>query len=342
MIWSLTWDIVLVHAVLGIALFVLINWIGRHSYSIGYMEISLLVKEEESPAFNFVFRVLAPVVYLFIVAAVLYSLSLDRYVNHLYLVSLYYILFRLVFNVATNRSKLLNWGRQFIYWGGILTLSYFAYEKLISARENIFPDLKTFANELWIIILIFLYQTMNNLRFSSSKTERRKQRYLSSRLEIFRSRFGNRIDSLTPNKKVQALVYAILVYEDFNRPRIVRFFENVVFRLTKRPMSLGVMQVRTDKLISDEQSVELGVAKVMKAKFDAEMKIDKQIDADPASHSQWTLEYSLTRSILKDYNPDDSYIGEVAELAGIIESKFFQSDGQSLASPHLSARVIDL
>ena len=341
MLEYLPWDVVIVHVALGIALFVLINWIGRHSYSIGYMEISLLVKEEESPAFNFVFRVLGPVVYLFIVSAVLYSLSLQRYVNHIYLVSLYYILFRLAFNLATNRSRLLNWGRQFVYWSGILALSYFSYEKLISVRENIFPDFKTFANELWIIILIFLYQTMNNLRFSSKKTERRKQNYLSSRLETFRSRFGARIDNLVPNKKLQALVYAILVYEDFNRPKIVRALENVLFRLTKKTMSLGVMQIRTDKLISDEQSVELGVEKVLKAKLASEAKIDKEINADPSGFTHWTLEYTLTRDILKDYNPDDAYISEVAELAGIIEKKFLLSKGQTLASRHLIARVKD-
>ena len=35
-------EILLVHVFLGIVLFFLINWIGKHSYSIGYMEISPL------------------------------------------------------------------------------------------------------------------------------------------------------------------------------------------------------------------------------------------------------------------------------------------------------------
>lgn len=335
----LPWDVVLCHVFLAITLFILINWVGRHSFSIGYMEISLLVKEEEAPAFNFVFRVLSPVVYLFIVSAILYSVSLDRYVDQIYFVSLYYILFRLSFNLATNRSKLLNWGRQLVYWIGILALSFFAYEKLISARENIFPDFKTFANELWIIILIFLYQTMNNLRFSSARTEQRKENYLTSRLKVYQSRFGDVINTLAPSPKLQALIYAVIVYEDFNRPKIVRFFENLTFRITSRSMSLGIMQVRTDKLLTDLQSVELGVKKMLRAKELSEAKLNREMDADPSGVSNWSLEYTLTRDILKDYNPDDDYINEVASIVDVIETKFLPSKGQHLASPQLIARI---
>lgn len=337
----LPWDVVLCHVFLAVTLFLLINWVGRHSFSIGYMEISVLVKEEEAPAFNFVFRVLSPVVYLFIVSSILYSVSLDRYVDHIYYVSLYYVLFRLAFNLATNRSKLLNWGRQFVYWAGILALSFFAYDKLISARENIFPDFKTFANELWIIILIFLYQTMNNLRFSSAKSEQRKENYLTSRLKTYRTRFGDIINELAPNPKLQALVYAVIVYEDFNRPRVVRIFENLMFRMASRSMSLGIMQVRTDKLLTDLQSVELGVKKMLRAKELSESKLNLEIDTDPSGMSNWNLEYTLTRDILKDYNPDDDYINEVVAIADLIETKHLHSKGQNLASPHLIARVKD-
>ncbi len=49
-------DIVFIQFCLGIVLFFLINWIGKHSYSIGYMQISIFVKTEEAPALNFLIR----------------------------------------------------------------------------------------------------------------------------------------------------------------------------------------------------------------------------------------------------------------------------------------------
>src|SRR5690606_15317342 len=103
--------------------------------------------------------------------------------------------------------------------------------------------------------------------------------------------------------------------EDFNRPRLVRVVENTVFRFTRKPMSLGVMQIRTNKIISDEESVELGVEKILEAKKSSEAKIEQEIDSDAKGVSIWSLEQIIERDILKDYNPDDTYISEVSELA---------------------------
>ena len=64
--------IFITHLGLAVALFYLINWVGKHSYSIGYVEISLFIKDEDSPAVNFLIRVLSPIVYLIIVASIFY------------------------------------------------------------------------------------------------------------------------------------------------------------------------------------------------------------------------------------------------------------------------------
>lgn len=107
--------IFIIHFFLGIGLFFLINWIGKHSYSIGYLEISMFIKTEEAPALNFLIRVLTPVVYIILVSTIFYYFGLDKYVWNIFLVNIYYIVFRLLFNLLTNRGLLLNWYRQFIY-----------------------------------------------------------------------------------------------------------------------------------------------------------------------------------------------------------------------------------
>lgn len=163
-------DILFIQILFGIGLFFLINWIGKHSYSIGYMEISIFVKTEEAPALNFLIRVLTPVVYIIIVSTILYYFGLDKYVWNIFLVNIYYIIFRLLFNLLTNRGLLLNWYRQFLYWGAIAVISYFTYDKIIKVKTNILPDFTTVANELWIIILIFVFQVTNNIQLSQDGT----------------------------------------------------------------------------------------------------------------------------------------------------------------------------
>lgn len=310
-------EIFLVQLFLGIVLFFIINWIGKHSYSIGYMEISIFVKIEEAPALNFLIRVLTPIVYLIIISTALYSLGMDKYVANIYLVNLYYILFRLVFNIATSRGLLLDWYRQTLYWVAILSISYFAYEKLIKIKENILPDFTTIANELWIIILLFLFQVTNNVRFSPNGTLQRKQNYLKSRYRHFNSLYGDTIREITKNEVLESVAYAVLIYEDFNRPQLVRFIENLMFRITKKQHTLGVMQVKTDKLIDDLESVKLGTNKLVSSYKNYAVKMMEKQE----TYNSWDSIYQM----ITDYNVGSSYVYEVTELANEIKDLYYSN-----------------
>lgn len=315
-------EILLVHIILGVGLFFLINWIGKHSYSIGYMEISIFVKTEEAPALNFLIRVLTPIVYIIIVSTSLYYFVLDKFVWNIYLVNIYYILFRLIFNLATNRGLLLNWYRQFLYWIAIVVISYYTYEKLIKVKANILPDFTTVANELWIIILIFVFQVVNNLRFSEEATQKRKDNYLKSRYQFFKRVYGQLIKDLTNNEILESIVYAIIIYEDFNRPKIARHIENLKYRLTRKPHTLGVMQVRSDKLITDLESVKIGTGKIVNAY--------KKYLENPTESSSDYFDWYAKNYIINDYNVGTSYNVEVSELADIIKSTFYKDTNDTL------------
>lgn len=321
--------ILLVHTILGIGLFFLINWIGKHSYSIGYMEISIFVKTEEAPALNFLIRVLTPIVYIIIVSTVLYHFGLDKYVWNIFLVNIYYVVFRLLFNLITNRGLLINWYRQFLYWSAIIVISYFAYEKLIKVKANIIPDFSTVANELWIIILIFVFQVTNNIRLSQDGTFKRKQNYLKSRLTYFKTLYGKLIKEATQNEALEAIVYAILIYEDFNRPKVSRVIENIKHRITKKSHTLGVMQVKSDKIISDLESVKLGTQKIINA---YQQYLDKLSNENGEFY-----EYSAHYEIIANYNGGSSYQSEVADLTSIIKENFYKDTSDSLDPKKKSA-----
>src|ERR1700683_991885 len=170
----MTIDIITLQLILGIILFFIINWIGAHSYSVGYMEISMFLKIEEAPALNFLIRVLSPIVYLLIISALFYSFNMDRFVNKIYFVNIYYLTFRLLFNLFTGRGALLNWYKQLFYWLSVIFISYFLYIKIIKLKSNLLPDFKSLANELWIIIIVFLFQLFNKINFSQDQTKKRK------------------------------------------------------------------------------------------------------------------------------------------------------------------------
>jgi len=300
----MTGSVIFVHILLAILLFFIVNWIGRHSITAGYLQLSLFSRADEAPAFNFLFRVLAPVVYLILVAALFYAIDLDIFVTEIYLAAVYYVIFRLLFNVILERGPLLNWSSQAVV--GIATCSpaYFTDRHLISKRETLLPDFGTVSNELWIIVLIFLYQTANNVTLSSEGTDRRKRRYLTTRYQNFQRRYHGVIAAEAPDSpQIQRVAFAVLIYETFNRPAVYRAIESYVLFPLRLSKSLGPMQVQTDRHLSDEESVRLGTRKLYTTFLELG---GPGIDID--SPDGWLV----MNEILKRYNVRSDYPTEVS------------------------------
>lgn len=312
---------IIVHIALAILLFFLVNWIGKHSISIGYIEITIFSQNEDSPAFNFLIRVLSPQVFLIVVASILYGFNADYLVKDIYLVNVYYIAFRLLASIALGRLLLLNWYKQILYWIAIISLSYVLYIKVIQYKKNILPDLSTLSNELWIVILVFIYQVMNNLDFSSAKAAERQEKYIHKNYDFLKKKYGSIIHSITQNEALDIIVYAILIYEDFNRPRIVRWIEYVAFFLSTKPKTLGIMQFRTNNYIGDSESVRLGTQKIFN-KFQSLKQ-----------SAQWSLyenDYQVARDIIADYNGGESYTNEAINLMHNVQRMFYPNTTDEL------------
>jgi hypothetical protein len=65
-------------------LFFLVNFLGRHSRGQGYEILSRINQPEEAAGFNFVFRVVTPIVFLIVVSTFLYSLGLDHLTTNIH------------------------------------------------------------------------------------------------------------------------------------------------------------------------------------------------------------------------------------------------------------------
>ena len=52
------------------------------------------------------------------------------------------------------------------------------------------------------------------------------------------------------------LLYAILIYENMNRFEWIRSLERFIVKLTGWTMTIGIAQVKTNRPISDEDSIE--------------------------------------------------------------------------------------
>lgn len=311
--------LVLIHIALAIILFFVTNWIGKHSLTLGYLQLSMFVRADEAPALNFILRVLTPIVYLVIVAAAAYAAGLDFVTRAMYLVVLYYFAFRLSYNLITGRARLLNWRLQFVYILTSSSAAWLVHKYFISTKNNLLPDFNSMANELWVVVIGFLYLLFNRISVDTSGAERRRQGYLRHRYKAYKQRYGDLVSASTSDTKTEVLIYAVMIYEGFNRPKVGRLLEGLLFRVGLSK-TLGIMQVTTSSPISDRQSVEIG-SRLLAEAYQSALAIETASIRNEYERA-WREEKARRQAILT-YNPSASYANEVQTLYALIAREFY-------------------
>lgn len=248
------WYILVTHIALSVILFFLVNWVGTRAISVGYMQLNIAIQEDTALAFNFLFKVLAPVVYIVLCAVGFESLGVPILNRNIYFITIFYWLFRVLWIVCSNRVSLINWWEQIIYCGASVVLSIWVYS-LIERVEQILPEPRALLDQLWILIILFVYSILNNMQISKEGTIKKQSKYINARYISFSKKYDAIIKDFFHSDFYEALTYSIMIYEDFNRPIVIRWFEYLRFWITKRPHSLGIMQVKTNKCISDTESI---------------------------------------------------------------------------------------
>ncbi|WP_296150564.1 hypothetical protein [uncultured Flavobacterium sp.] len=317
--------ILILHILSSILLFFIINIIGKYAPTdFKYYQISTFSQTDEAPAFNFLFRILTPVVFIILLSSALYYFGQDYLVKDIYYISIYYVLFRAVFSIITSRTYLVNWKKQFLYAISTILITYLVYDKLISKRENLLPDFSNIANELWIIILLFLYSLLNKIDSRSDSAEKRKLLYIKKNLTSLEKKYSLTIDAQVQSKRLKHIIYAIIIHENFNRPKIFRLAENLKRYISKEELTLGIMQVKSNKNISDKESIEMGIDKLLiefknlKINFQAEYL---KLDENNRTNSYLDRQYQF--ALIRSHNHCDDYSYEVLLLADYINEKFY-------------------
>jgi hypothetical protein len=324
---TMTTDVVVVHLMLAVVLFFLLNWIGGHAtVTTRYYQITYFSRHDEAPAFNIIFRVLAPVVYIVIVGAMLYGLGRPRYVAALYMVVVYQQAIRWSYLLLYGRRLLVRWRVQFAIAAASTTLAVAIYRVIVSNPARLLPDSQNLANELWLVILAFIYKVADQSQVSANANIQKKEHYLARRYEGLRAEFGDVIAKWVPSRQVEPLVYAVLIYETFNRPPFARLLERVL--PLGGPRSYGPMQVQAGRPLSDEESVREGSQKLYATYQDVRGQSEKSYAAADAanghpSYPAYWVHREAAAAAAASYNVRSDYGPEVMSIHDFLVQKYY-------------------
>ena len=311
-----SFGIALAHSIVALILFFFTNWLGGHTpMDRGYVTLSLIAADDTMPAFNFVFKTLTPLVqYILFIALCQIVTPLAFMLTNSYMIIVYYWLYRGLYYILRGAFHLANWPIFMLYMAVSVGLAMWIYG-FVESVHSILPDKEALRDQLWILIAIFVYQVINGLQINRKGTEDRKHRYALRKYCEFTKKYSEIVDANSEYVVDADLLYSIMIVENYNRPPLARFVENLKFRMSHKRMSLGIMQVQTDKLINDKESIKQAaeIIAILREKYIQNCKEEKL--------ESWGMLSGYIYSVAKQYKGGDwEYANEVQEIFETINS----------------------
>lgn len=295
--------ILIIYVFLGIGIFFMSGYVG--SMFSEYEKISAFELKENCQSFNLIYRILFPVISVFIFVNIIECIGIQ--LPQYWLIILFYWLSRIFFIILMGRFRLTN--KIYLLITFILSnlSGIFVYNISMKDHEFLLPTKDNLVSQFWIIIILFLYKLLGEIQSAYVKNENRKNRlenYALKKLNELYPAYILTIRNITSNIDIIKIIFSIMIVEDFNRPKFIRFFEKIFPSFFK---TKGIMQITTDRNISDDESVSLASKQII----DIYNTLDEDTKKD--------IDYGVLNIISRDYNKNNDYPLMIREIYNIIK-----------------------
>lgn len=158
-----------------------------------------------------------------------------------------------------RRKELYTWWYELGMMAAGLALCKILQLYFFATKDSIFISASELKEELWIAIFIVLLQFMKmiidkHLIQNRVLTKGQISQYLIHKFQYFYKRFDCLPEISVATREQHIFLYAVMIFEDYNRGPLVRKVERWKVRLTKRGTT-GIMQMKASEPLTDTESV---------------------------------------------------------------------------------------
>lgn len=244
---------VLVEVFIALILFFLVNQTGAllTGKACGGMNDSDDVAQNSR---NAMFRVVSPAFYWMLVHAALNYLLFPISMYACISIVIYWLL-RLAYEYSKKTLSLSNyksmWARALIS----TALCFFLFDALESMDWNIVPAASDVMSQFWLVAFTVLVLAASGTTRSESRKDQDKllEKYYYQLKRLAEERLPATYSS---DLLLRALFYSFGLYEMTYRTKPIRFIERCIAQF-RHNMTTGIMQVKSNHALSDEESIDL-------------------------------------------------------------------------------------
>lgn len=193
--------------------------------------------------------------------------SLDYILKNIGFFVIFYFAYRFILIcVLLRRKELFRVGYECLVAGAAIIIAYVLNAYFFVNKRNIFIPISELKNELWIAIFLVLYKFFQLVleKWVTQRTVTKESmivQYIAKKFRQFYDKYGHLVEITVENRYICVLLYAIMIFEDYNRGPFLRTLERVKYAVTGKG-TLGIMQVEADRRITDAESVVIAYEKL--------------------------------------------------------------------------------
>lgn len=220
---------------------------------------------------------------------------------------LFYFLYRFILICVILRRKELY---TYKYEGGMAVVALVICLLLncffLGKSKNLLISINELKEELWFAMILIVYSFVKHILDNKVKqddvlTRQQLEKYIINQFEVLYQRFKSVMDISLEDRHAWLVIYAIMVFENFNRGDVFRKFERFKLKVVGHA-TVGIMQVSSDKILSDEESIIQA--------YDYVMKYGEKCEID----FLYEIPSLLLNDLLLSYNPDENYASSVTYI----------------------------
>lgn len=264
---------------------------------------------------NILMNILGPNIVLVIYYGLLFKAGYINYAQKLWLFVPFYFLFRVVLIcVILRRKELFNvkYEATIVFFSMLIELVL--WKSFINSDENVFIGISELRNEVWLLIFVAMYKFVEMLIEKSVcqkniVTADMMKRYVVKKFNEFFDKYSECLTIDYDNRNVCILLFAIMIFENYNRGRFLRTLENIKVSIGKSA-TVGIMQVKSNRILTNEESIIVAYNLLENEIFQEDKQIDDEMQI---------------RDYAFEYNPDEDYARSVSFVYQLLKEYLEES-----------------
>lgn len=204
-------------------------------------------------------RIIFSLILLMITAGICFNFAI-KYIDNIFLSFVFLMIFDIIYvSYFLEKDFFDKSEKNILYYLVLIFLGFFINQEFFNDVTTVFLTGSDLRLILWSFVIIFMYNFCKEKEIINNKSvDKEKNMSIDSVLTNYAKLKYKYLDYCDlDDKTLSNVLYAIMIYRNSKRSKILRNYDYFMFKLNGKMSKLSIMQVNTNRYITDIEGINI-------------------------------------------------------------------------------------